>query len=301
MLIWFMLCLLSSITLSRQTLRLIPTVSNKSSSRIMASSSQVNPEFKVGREEIPSAQLESDDAITDETSERIPCWLERIKPSIAKSRKIKGGNYVQLATIETDRTTDQSFPTCRTVVFRGFMPLPYSPSTSSTSTPIGQIAMKMITDARSEKVQHLISNPHSELVWWFPQSSEQYRIHGTIVLIGPDGPLSESMANASLGGGLVAERSSMWRQLSDAARTQFHWPQPGGPYTPYIPSIPAAAVEAGSSAVGEEVDGMVPPSFLLMLLVPTRVKYLRLRDNYAQNDEYGGTGSGGWESVRVNP
>lgn len=40
-------------------------------------------------------------------------WRERIEVSIAKSRKIRGGNYVQLATVDED-----GHPRCRTVVFR---------------------------------------------------------------------------------------------------------------------------------------------------------------------------------------
>lgn len=60
-------------------------------------------------------------------------WRERIVGSIARSRKIRGGNYVQLASVDTDGA-----PHVRTVVFRGFAP---------------DGSMKMITDSRSEKVQ----------------------------------------------------------------------------------------------------------------------------------------------------
>ena len=41
-------------------------------------------------------------------------WHARIEGSIARSRKVKGGNYVQLATVDEDGD-----PACRTVVFRG--------------------------------------------------------------------------------------------------------------------------------------------------------------------------------------
>ena len=44
-------------------------------------------------------------------------WRERITDSIARSRKIRGGNYVQLATVDANNA-----PRCRTVVFRGFAP-----------------------------------------------------------------------------------------------------------------------------------------------------------------------------------
>ena len=60
-------------------------------------------------------------------------WRERIVGSIAKSRKIRGGNYVQLASVD-----ESGLPRVRTVVFRGFAP---------------DGCLKIITDARSQKVQ----------------------------------------------------------------------------------------------------------------------------------------------------
>ena len=42
----------------------------------------------------------------------------------------------------------------------------------------------MITDARSEKVDHIGKNPWGELVYWFGKTNEQYRISGRLELIG---------------------------------------------------------------------------------------------------------------------
>lgn len=64
--------------------------------------------------------------------------LEKLQISIKRSRKIRGANYIQLATADAEGR-----PSVRTVVFRGFLDL-----------GAGQLAMKMITDARSEKVRH---------------------------------------------------------------------------------------------------------------------------------------------------
>jgi hypothetical protein len=69
-------------------------------------------------------------------SEEATPWLERIEGSIARSRKVRGGNFVQIATV-----SPEGLPCCRTVVFRGWVP-----------SPDGLKAMKMITDLRSEKV-----------------------------------------------------------------------------------------------------------------------------------------------------
>jgi pyridoxine/pyridoxamine 5'-phosphate oxidase len=78
-------------------------------------------------------------------------WRERIDASIARSRKVRGGNYVQIATVD-----EAGLPRCRTVVFRGWVP---------AAAPGGQgEAMKMITDARSEKAAHIASQPACEMV-----------------------------------------------------------------------------------------------------------------------------------------
>lgn len=207
-------------------------------------------------------------------------WTERIKISIAKSRKVKGGNYVQIATIESDAVTGQMQPKCRTVVFRGFLPL-----VPSQDESISTVALKMITDARSEKVTHLKHNDGAEMVWWFSQSSEQYRISGKCRLIGES---SDDGEEAYLG----KERITMWKNLSDPAREQFYWLEPGKSFAG-APSTPAG---------GRSEEGVIlpPPSnFLLLLLIPSKIHYLRLRDNYAQKCSW--EGGDGWVSRRVNP
>jgi pyridoxamine 5'-phosphate oxidase len=194
-------------------------------------------------------------------------WRSRIDRSIAKSRKIRGGNYVQIATVD-----DQGLPACRTVVFRGFL------ETEDKSS----IAMKMITDARSEKVTQIAANPGCEMVWWFSQTKEQYRLSGTLRLVGAD----ESDAH------LLAARKQQWGNLSDPAREQFYW-HPPGEYSG------ESAVPAG----GRDEDGKVmevPDSFLLMLLYPSQVKFLRLTDNFAQKDVLESNGAT-WSESRINP
>ena len=146
-------------------------------------------------------------------------WKERIDISIAKSRKIRGSNFVQISTINYETVE----PRCRTVVFRGFLKgVPFSAvqdvlgSDSSSSgddddktEEYNNCVMKMITDNRSNKVQELamfhnsnISNEMTttkkkkkkngntaEMVWWFPKSNEQYRVRGRLQFIGSNGPL----------------------------------------------------------------------------------------------------------------
>ena len=202
--------------------------------------------------------------------------------SIAKSRKIKGGNYVQLATVETDPATGRAQPRCRSVVFRGFIDdLPAAPGPP--------LALKFITDARSSKVAQIAANSNSELVWWFSQTSEQYRVSGSLLLVGPAAPVGPAAERLS------AERVARWKQLSDPAREQFFWQDPGKPFSAAESAVPPG----GRDAQG----GVLPPpeAFLLMLLQPREVAFLRLGDNFAQRCDWEGPDKGGWSSRRVNP
>jgi hypothetical protein len=93
-------------------------------------------------------------------------WKSRIDKSIAKSRKIRGSNYVQISTV--DHTTME--PRCRTVVFRGFM----KDAPMKNQVEYGDCVMKMITDLRSNKVKELesfynkddLERNNVEMVWW---------------------------------------------------------------------------------------------------------------------------------------
>ena len=196
----------------------------------------------------------------------IEAWRSRIDRSIAKSRKIRGGNYVQISTVD-----DQGLPACRTVVFRGF-----HENKDETS-----IAMKMITDKRSEKVAQIAANPACEMVWWFAQSKEQYRLSGKLKLIGGDECNPE----------LLLARKQQWGNLSDPAREQFYWCPPGE-----FSGAPSSVPTGGRDEEGKVLA--VPDTFLLMLLYPYQVKYLRLTDNFAQKDSLTG---GEWASQRINP
>lgn len=74
-------------------------------------------------------------------------------------------------------------------------------------------SMKMITDSRSAKASQ---SSDCELCWWFPLSSEQYRISGTLRYIGAD----------EMDPGLRILRKESWGNLSDRAREQFFWVRP---------------------------------------------------------------------------
>ena len=213
--------------------------------------------------------------------------------SIARSRKVRGGNYVQLATVGADGK-----PHCRTVVFRGFIePSSATPSVEAaepadtvapnpavTSAPHRGRALKMITDARSEKVKEVAHSPACEMVWWFGKSNEQYRISGTLQLVGA----------AEQDEQLQSARKQQWGQLRDTAREQFYWHHPGRPYEG-VADVPENGRDQETGRVLP-----VPDSFLLVLLWPEQVRYLRLTDNFAQLDVLDAA-SGAWSQERVNP
>lgn len=191
-------------------------------------------------------------------------WRDRIEVSMAKCRKIRGSNYVQLATV--DAATQE--PRCRTVVFRGFV-------VAGDDSRRSNNLMRMITDQRSAKVKEGGETPAAELVWWFPKSSEQYRIRGRLHFIGKDGVAKETL-------GISPHlRKETWGNLSDAAREQFYWEEPGSAFDSKsngTKSIPTS---------GRSEDGKVlepPENFLLMILDPFRVDYLNLRNNFRQID-----------------
>ncbi|KNC79720.1 hypothetical protein SARC_07895 [Sphaeroforma arctica JP610] len=212
------------------------------------------------------------------TNESLVTWRARIDESIAKSRKVRGGNFVQICTVYNNE------PRCRTVVFRGFQKLPID-------NPVGvqcggkPCVMKMITDNRSNKVSQGTANSAAELVWWFQQSNEQYRIKGQLVFVGSGDFANDDSKE------IVTARKEQWGNLSDSAREQFYWQAPGLPYTGESP-VP----KGGRDAEGKIMD--VPDTFLLLLLQPSQVDYLRLGDNYRQIDVLSGEE---WIQQRANP
>ena len=220
-------------------------------------------------------------SINKNSSNSYGMWRENIARSIAKSRKVRGGNYVQIATVDSENK-----PRNRTVVFRGFV----------NDLKRGREALKMITDARSQKVKNIVNHTsHCEMVWWFSKTLEQYRVFGNLCLIDED----EEDDN------LQIARKQQWGNLSDSAREQFFWATPGLKYS----AEEEASVMVPTGGRDVETNKVLPPpsNFLLLLLYPTEVKYLNLRDNYSQFDQLKETKTRGektnevWENIRVNP
>ena len=229
-----------------------------------------------GLTDIGGATAEAVEFISDTSA--LMSWKTRIDSSIGRSRKIRGSNFVQISTVSNGE------PRCRTVVFRGFQRLP-SAHPIATECEGMSCVMKMITDNRSSKVSEAASRPSTEMVWWFSKTSEQYRIRGDLCFVG--GGDFEADADKSL----AAARKEQWGNLSDPAREQFFWQEPGIEYSGES-TVPAG----GRDEEGNLMEA--PPTFLLMFLRPKRVEYLRLGDNFRQIDELVDEQ---WVKKRVNP
>ena len=110
----------------------------------------------------------------------------------------------------------------------------------------------MITDTRSNKVSEITSTSNgAEMVWWFSKSSEQYRIRGKLEFIGDAKSHTTKDENSSMtlklplpddGDAKFQYWSKLskeqWGNLSDMAREQFYWDNPGIPCDNHDSSVP---------------------------------------------------------------
>jgi hypothetical protein len=244
-----------------------------------------NPAYGVGLRDIGGNALGKGQPAREEESEDIKSWRSLLEISSSKSRKIRGSNYVQLATVDPETKE----PRCRTVVFRGFQKLSSDHGFSNICDGMSCV-MKIITDSRSQKVEQITHGPTrmAEMVWWFPKTSEQYRIRGELVFVGADQFEKDGDQQ------LISARKEQWGNLSESARESFFIKAtPGLSYS----GEPEHEIPKG----GRNQDGhLLPPpdNFLLVLLIPKHCDYLRLTNMYRQIDEYL---NGQWKSVRVNP
>lgn len=186
------------------------------------------------------------------TQAETPLWREHLKRALRGNRRDAYNRYVQLATVGLDGT-----PRVRMVVFRGF-------SSSDTS-------LFFITDARSDKLKELAQCSDVEIGWYFTQTREQFRLQCHTAIH------TESLDSDS-------HRDRLWEALSDAARAQFFWPDPGLP------------VDEGQSI--EKTPGP-PTTFVAIECFPHRVDHLVLAKT--QRRMVAHLSESGWREVSVNP
>jgi pyridoxamine 5'-phosphate oxidase len=192
----------------------------------------------------------------------LPPWRSLLSGAIHRHRSQPHSRYFQLATVTTE-----GYPTNRTVVFRGFL-------------ADKQNSLKMITDARSAKIQDIQQQPQGEICWYFTKTREQFRIAGSLCLV------TAVETNADL----QQARQLTWHHLSDSARSQFAWPNPAQPI-------------AEKSAF--EIDTLNPnlplDNFCLLLLIPQKIDHLQLKGDPQQRCIYQLQEDLTWSTKKVNP
>lgn len=164
-------------------------------------------------------------------------WQICLSKALETNRSQPHSRYLQLATISLE-----GFPSNRTVVFRGFF--------ADTNQ------LKIITDARSEKISHLETNPRAECCWYFTETREQFRLQGKIKIV------TSTEENSVL----AQERILTWQNISDAARLQFTWAHPKHTKSDL------------SHEINSNLNSQSLPlnNFYLLLLNPEKVEHLQL-------------------------
>ena len=163
-------------------------------------------------------------------------WRSPLASALHLNRSLAYARYLQLATVRADGR-----PANRTLVFRGFQ-------TDSDR-------LKFVTDSRSQKPEQIEHQPWAEACWYFPETREQFRLHGYLTLVKADNPDAV----------LQQARQTAWQETSDATRLQFTWPDPGKP------KADAAFEQAPPNAIEPLAN------FCLLLLNPVIVDRLELR------------------------
>jgi pyridoxamine 5'-phosphate oxidase len=160
-------------------------------------------------------------------SNHLAPWRSPLARNLYKHRSQPQSRYLQLATIDLDGR-----PTNRTVVFRGFVDHLIDHSN----------LIKFVSDRRSSKNQHLQNQPWAEVCWYFPDTREQFRIAGKILVIDIEqiDPIWQKL------------RKTAWHDLSTNARAQFGWLDPGSPIIP-----PKTCPENSSEKLFEPIHGSI--------------------------------------------
>lgn len=187
-------------------------------------------------------------------------WRSPLSRALHRNRALVYARYLQLATVRADQR-----PANRTIVFRGFL---------NDSNQL-----QFATDARSAKTDDIEHCEWGEACWYFPKTREQFRLAGGLCLVGADHPEPT----------LQKARQIMWQSMSDAARTQFAWADPGKPQTNKDGfDVPAP-------------DATTPlPQFCLLLLDPHEVDHLELRGDPQNRWLHQHDGSS-WSVQAINP
>ena len=194
-------------------------------------------------------------------------WRSPLSSAIHRNRSQPHSRYFQLATV-----TPEGYPRNRTVVFRGFL--------DDERNSLKKNSLKIITDVRSTKIKDIEHQAFAEVCWYFTKTREQFRITGNLQLV----------TAAETDTDLLLARKTTWHNLSDAARSQFAWPDPGKP------QADKAAFDVTSPDANLPLD-----NFCLLLLTPNKVDHLQLKGDPQQRCLYVLQTDKSWSICPVNP
>ena len=181
-------------------------------------------------------------------------WIKRLEVALKKNRRDPASKYFQLATIKPDGS-----PANRTVVFRGFGP---------------NEEIQLISDTRSQKISELKRKKNAAICWYFSNTREQFRISGFVKI--------EKSRESDLA-------QELWQKISEQARSQFYWPEPGHKFEELAQDF--SSIDVNSSTPPEE--------FCVLRFIPTEVDYLLLRGSpQTRFRSYLSVGS--WIAERIN-
>jgi pyridoxamine 5'-phosphate oxidase len=198
---------------------------------------------------------DSDSSLSKKT---LAPWRSALARALHRNRSRPYGRYFQLATV-----TAAGRPANRTVVFRGWLP--------------DSNILTAVTDRRSAKVGDIATHPWAEACWYFTVTREQFRLAGPIQVV--------TAADTAL----TAARQSAWDALSDRARQQFYWPDPGQP-------------RAAAADFADHPTAATPPeTFGLLLIDPHQVDHLELRGDPQHRTGYIRQPDDQWQVETVNP
>ncbi|MGB5632283.1 MAG: Npun_F5749 family FMN-dependent PPOX-type flavoprotein [Waterburya sp.] len=189
-------------------------------------------------------------------------WRSPLSRAIHRNRSEPHSRYFQLATV-----TPAGYPANRTVVFRGFLNEQDN-------------RLKIITDSRSGKIQDLEHQTIAEICWYFTKTREQFRLTGNLQLV----TATEEDHH------LQQCRQNTWHNLSDAARSQFAWPDPAQPVGE------KSVFEVDSLDINSPLN-----NFCLLLLTPQKIDHLQLRGDPQRRCLYLLQEDQTWSTQQVNP
>lgn len=188
-------------------------------------------------------------------------WRSPINRALHHNRSKPYSRYLQLATV-----TPEGNPANRTVVFRGFLD--------------NCDCLKFVTDSRSEKILQIQHQPQAEACWYFTKTREQFRLSGRLELI------TETEGKPDL----QIARKTTWQNLSDGARSQFAWPEPG-----------ESVADQAAFEVAVPDSDTPPANFCLLLLTPDKIDHLELRGEPQNRCLYVFKSDRTWSIQPVNP